>query len=294
MIDVYTPHDIILYPPAKINLFLQIGPKREDEYHDISSILQTIDLRDRMVIKILEQQKLELKVTGAGVPDSAENTVSQAYEAFRKICPDVAGINLQLVKRIPVGAGLGGGSSDAAALLRFLKSRFAPEITDEQLVEAAASVGSDVPFFLYGGTCRVEGRGEKVTVLPTLPSVPILIFHPNVSISTLEAYKAFDQLPDKPRASIEPALKAVKESDWEEVANNLFNSFEKPVFQGYLPLADLYGFCLKQGFRQTLLAGSGSNLFVISPYIQKLNDLQQETLKYFPDVMSTITQTSTE
>jgi len=280
----------VLSAPAKINLFLDVGPLRSDGYHEVVSILQTVALCDRLTLRRSSAPGLLLSVPDQILPAGRENTIYKAYQVFSRLCPETPGLSVTLEKRIPVQAGLGGGSSDAGVFLRFLWKTYAPGLAEEQVVGIAAEVGSDVPFFLYGGTCLVEGRGERVIPLPSLPPLPVLLFHPPVAVSTREAYRTLDERPERRHPSVEPMKAAIAEGHWDKVLGGLYNSFEEPVFARHQALVEIKSFCLEQGFPHVLLAGSGSNLFVLCR--DRADRLYRKARKQFPDVGITLTSTT--
>jgi len=281
---------IILHPPAKINLFLDVGSLRADGFHDLVSILQSIEIRDRLLIQPSTSGQFSLSVKGSSVPDGPDNTLWKTFQLFREIQPEVPSIQASLEKKIPSQAGLGGGSSDAGVFLRFLWETYAPQIPRSAMVALAASVGSDVPFFLDGGTCLVEGRGERVTPLPGLPPRPVLIVHPGVSVSTADAFRALDATRNREHPPVEPVQSAIEKGEWKLVLRALHNSFHEAVFPAHPLLAEIHAFCLNQGFPACLLSGSGSNLFVFGS--SDLNHLARKVREHFPGVATTLTQTA--
>lgn len=284
--------ETILSAPAKVNLFLDVGRLREDGYHEVVSILQTVDLRDRLTVRPSTRSGLALSISDAAVPSGAENTLSRAYRAFQARCPEVPGLQVALDKRIPTQAGLGGGSADAGIFLEYLWKTFAPGVGKEAVARMAAEVGSDVPFFLYRGTCLAEGRGEQVTPLPPLPPCPVLLFHPEVSVSTGAAYRALGALERRRHPSVEPMKEAIAKGDWDGVFRCLHNSFEASVLVQHEPLAGIKAFCEELGFPHTLLAGSGSNLFVLDRNAERLERLAGEAAGRFPALKTTLTSTT--
>lgn len=169
---------------AKLNLYLDVVGKRSDGYHDILGLFQTIDLYDELLFFRTEHAG-EI-VVECDVPITGENLVEKAYRKFFERFPIDFGLKVILKKRIPIGSGLGGGSSDAAATLRFLAK--STNVPPSELIEIAVQVGSDVPFFLFGGTAIVEGKGEKITPLRPITGYTVDLFCPGVSVSTAKAY----------------------------------------------------------------------------------------------------------
>lgn len=178
--------------PAKINRELRVGPRRADGYHEIRSRFVTIDLADR--IEAEESSRLDLICEPAGLPTDRSNLAARAALALAETAGREPRVRLRLVKRIPVGAGLGGGSTDAAVTLRLLCRFWKLDVSEAELARLAASLGSDVPFFLVGGEADVGGRGERVGARPDEPSENLVLVVPPFSISTAEVYAAFDRL----------------------------------------------------------------------------------------------------
>ncbi|MDE2690508.1 MAG: 4-(cytidine 5'-diphospho)-2-C-methyl-D-erythritol kinase [Acidobacteriota bacterium] len=184
------PAELSLACPAKVNLSLRVHGRRPDGFHEISTVLQTIDLCDRLVIHRADPASpLRIEVPGGGAPADDSNLVLKAARAFFGVLGEPAGgVRFRLEKRIPAGSGLGGGSSDAAAALLGLQSLWGEPLDARQLHGAGAAVGSDVPFFLEGGTAFATGRGERVESLDDMPSATVLVVVPAVEVSTAEVY----------------------------------------------------------------------------------------------------------
>ena len=179
--------------PAKVNLSLRVHGRRTDGFHDVSTVLQTIDLCDRLTVQRADPgSPLRIEVPGGGAPNDDSNLVLKAALAFFAALGEPAGgVRFRLEKRIPAGSGLGGGSSDAAAALLALQSLWGRPLDAGQLRAAAATVGSDVPFFLVGGTALATGRGEQIEELEDIPPTPILVVVPAVEVSTARVYRAW-------------------------------------------------------------------------------------------------------
>ena len=184
------PAELSLACPAKVNLSLRVHGKRPDGFHEISTVLQTIDLCDRLVIhRVDPASPLRIEVPGGGAPADDSNLVLKAARAFFGVLGEPArGVRFRLEKRIPAGSGLGGGSSDAAAALLGLQSLWGQPLDARQLRGVGAAVGSDVPFFLEGGTAFATGRGEQVESLDDMPSATVLVVVPAVEVPTAEVY----------------------------------------------------------------------------------------------------------
>jgi len=182
----------VLYTPAKVNLCLEVLGKRDDGYHEIATLMQTVTLFDRMTVEAVDGPD-ELTVSGpasGGVPDDASNLVLKTADLLRENYGAKEGVKIHLEKSIPSGAGLGGGSSNAAAVLATLNHLWEMDLQQSELMEVAARIGSDVPFFLSGGFALAEGRGEKITKLPQVSSdLYLVLLLPPVHVSTFAVYK---------------------------------------------------------------------------------------------------------
>lgn len=179
--------------PAKINRELRVGARRGDGYHEVFSRLVSIDLAD--VVEVTAGGgTLELSCTGLAVPSDESNLVARAARALAERLGRAPDARIRLQKRVPVGAGLGGGSSDAARTLELLDELWSARLPRPELADIAASLGSDVPFFLVGGEADVSGRGERVAARPDSEPVELLILVPPVAMSTADVYAAYDRL----------------------------------------------------------------------------------------------------
>ncbi|MFP3903361.1 MAG: 4-(cytidine 5'-diphospho)-2-C-methyl-D-erythritol kinase, partial [Armatimonadota bacterium] len=176
-------HTVVRRAPAKINIGLEILGRRDDGYHDLVTIFQTVGLYDTLTVR--QAGDMSMTATGLAVPTGETNLCLKAARAYFEAAGEDGGCEIALHKTIPTGAGLGGGSSDAAATLQALDELFGYEV---DLPEIAAGIGSDVPFFLQGGTALGEGRGEKLTPAATLASGSIVLAKPDVGVRTARAY----------------------------------------------------------------------------------------------------------
>jgi 4-diphosphocytidyl-2-C-methyl-D-erythritol kinase len=177
--------------PAKINRELRVGPRRPDGFHEIRSRLCSIDFSDRLEVE--ESDRLDLSCSGKPIPCDETNLVARAACALADRIGIAPGARIRLEKRIPVGAGLGGGSADAAVTLLLLSRLWSSRLRREELSEVAARLGSDIPFFLHGGEADVAGRGERVTPLKDSPPAQLFLWIPPFSVSTAQVYDAYDR-----------------------------------------------------------------------------------------------------
>jgi 4-diphosphocytidyl-2-C-methyl-D-erythritol kinase len=177
---------------AKVNLSLEIIRRREDGYHEIETVLQTVDLADQLRVELTDDGRVEIECDAPEIPTDAGNLCHRAIVAMRPLAGPSLGARVRIHKRIPPGAGLGGGSANAAGVLRAVERGLGLEIAPETMQSVAASIGSDVPFMLHGGTMLGRGRGEILTPLEALKRGVFVIVKPKVSISTAWVYSQFN------------------------------------------------------------------------------------------------------
>jgi 4-diphosphocytidyl-2-C-methyl-D-erythritol kinase len=259
---------------AKVNLGLDILGKRPDAYHELRTIFQTISLHDELRLRASKDSAIGLTIQGndtLSLEPVRKNLVYAAVHALRHELGIRSGVEIDLRKNIPAGRGLGGGSSDAAAALRGYLRLTRSTIPDDKLIEIAASLGADVPFFLFGGRALGIGRGDEIYPLPDIPKLTLLVVSPrDVHVPTLDAYRWL-RAPTltKNRAASKlwkfcslcwslPAVAGAPES-------GLSNDFERPVFQRHPRLARIKRALLQRGATEASLAGSGSAVFGVFP-----------------------------
>ncbi len=247
----------VLKAPAKINWFLQVAGRRDDGYHDIVSVMQRVDLCDTLCFE--ESETLEL-VSGLALPVS-ENLVFRAAELLRKVTGCRSGAKITLQKNIPSAAGLGGGSSDAAATLSGLNRFWKLGLEDQELRVLGSGLGSDIPFFIGPPLALAGGRGERVTPLPARgPSCSLLLVKPDIGIPTAWAYRNYRMLTKK-TVDIKLFCQALDTRDFSALKQMVFNDLEEAVFPEYQVIAGLKSRLLEQGAEFSLMSGSGSAVF---------------------------------
>ena len=249
---------------AKLNLTLDVLGKREDGYHDLQSVMQTVSVRDDIEIDVGTGKPWKLVCDKEGIPCDERNL---AWKAARVYCEamnkDPDGLEIRITKRIPSGAGMGGGSADAAAVLRALNEHYGNPLSIMALAELGAEVGSDVPFCVVCGTAMCEGRGERIRKLPDMPDCIIVVCKPEFSVSTPELYKKIDEvtIADRPdNRAMESALLA---GDLEKIAHGLCNVFDPVVTAEHLELNYIKSIFHQYGAVGYQMTGSGSACFAI-------------------------------
>lgn len=251
---------------AKLNLTLDVLGKRPDGYHDIKSVMQTISIRDDVEIDVGTGKSWTLECTQEGIPTDEKNL---AWKAAKVYCDamqkDPEGIAIRITKRIPSGAGMGGGSADAAAVLRALNRHYGDPLSILALAELGTQVGSDVPFCVLCGTAMAEGRGERLRKLPDLPDCVFVVCKPAFSVSTPELYQKIDAvaIPKHPdHMSMESALLA---GDIGKIADLIYNVFDPVVTAEHLEMNYIKSICNSYGALGMQMTGSGSAVYAIMP-----------------------------
>jgi 4-diphosphocytidyl-2-C-methyl-D-erythritol kinase len=254
---------ITLHSPAKINIGLWVGRKRSDGYHEIVTIMVPLEFGDRIVLRKIARG---IRVKNTGIPlniPEKENLAYRAAELFFATSNIRAGTEILIQKQIPAGAGLGGGSSNAATVLAGLNRLFDRPLKPPKLFAIARQLGSDVPFFLKGVPCVARGRGEKLRPV-SLPMLRVIIYYPGFSISTAWAYRALDRVRRKlTLPGISPKIIALKirQKEPEGLAEQVKNSFETVVFARYPQLTAIKNLLLQNGAFIAGLSGSGSTVY---------------------------------
>ena len=218
---------ITLEAPAKINLTLDILGRRADGYHNLRMVMQSVSLGDTVTVTETGDG-FALLAEGIALPAGKVTLEQRAAESFfRYLGRPMPGLEVRLVKRVPAYAGLGGGSADAAAVLRGLRALYAPELSRQALEEMGLAVGSDVPFCVRGGTCLAEGRGEKLTDLPPLPTCRIVLCKPDFGLPTPELFARVDGRDLGCRPDTDGLIAALAAGDLSAIAAGLGNVFER-------------------------------------------------------------------
>lgn len=245
---------------AKINLALAVSAIREDSYHELQSVMQSISLHD--IVRI--RRSGERLVCRCGALSGPGNLAYKAAALFLELCERSDGIEIEIEKHIPVQAGLAGGSTDAAAALRLLNHLFGKPLDNNRLLELAGRCGADVAFCLHGGTMWATGRGERLELLPPVPEMYIVLIKPSAGVNTGEAYRRFDVLGhggSLDRADWENAL---TQGSIQQIARLLYNDLESASAQIVPEVLAIKQHLLEAGCYGALMSGSGSSVFGIA------------------------------
>ena len=251
---------------AKINLTLDVLGKRPDGYHDIQSVMQTISIRDDVEVEVGTAKPWTLSCDKEDVPQDSSNLAWKAAEMFcRAAKRDPEGVAIRITKRIPTQAGLGGGSADAAAVLRALNRHYDYPFSIYALAELGAEVGSDVPFCTLGGTVLCQGRGERLRKLPDLPETLFVVCKPDFPVSTPELYRRLDETAIARRPDHTAMEAAIVQGDVGAIAGQLCNVFEPVVTEKHLELNYIKSLMNSYGALGFAMSGSGPSVYAIAP-----------------------------
>ena len=253
---------LILLAPAKLNLTLEVVGKRDDGYHEIRSVVQTIGLCDRLLFQASQQTEYSSNMP-EWVPQ--QSLVPRAVDLVREATGCNLGVEIQVEKYIPLMSGLGGDSSDAAVVLRGLNRLWELNLSQEKLRELASRLGSDVALFLYGGTVMIEGRGEKVTPLPSLPKMWVVLVLPEVPREPGKTGRAYANLQEAEYTDGRTTERLVEtlKTGKDFAPSRLFNTFERSAYAGSSELVACRERMLAAGADNVHLAGSGPALFTL-------------------------------
>lgn len=268
--------------PSKINLFLNVVGKRNDGYHEVETILQRVNLADSIILKRMPHG-IKIHCDNKDIPADERNLAYQAanilldYSKTRRNNTSDRGVEIEIIKKIPVAAGLGGGSSDAAATLLGLNELWELELNQEVLIQLACKLGADVPFFLEEGSISGsgialgKGRGDELTKLNPLPKIWLILVIPHIKVSTAWVYKNLknlelikEVLPDTPSSDRgKMILFAVQKGDIKKISQLLYNTLEDVTITYYPIIAQIKNDLLDVGAKGVLMSGSGPSVFGI-------------------------------
>ena len=247
---------------AKINLYLRVGARREDGYHELTTVFQQVSLCDELSLTLHRGGGISLRANLPWLPRDGKNLAVRAAELFfERSGVENRGLYLNLRKNIPVGAGMAGGSTDAAAVLRLLNRAYGAPLSAQALAETALALGADVPFCLSGGAALAGGVGERLRPVPPLPPCHIVVSKPPLSVSTRAAFGLFDEYPPQEAPGAEDMLAALAGGELRAVADALWNSLEGPVAASRPVIAEIRAALLGAGALGARMTGSGSAVF---------------------------------
>lgn len=249
---------------AKLNLYLGIHGLRPDGYHQLETVFQAVDLMDLVSISLHQKGGISLRCNKIYLPTDNRNLAYKAAEAFFQATgKQNTGLHINIKKNIPVGAGMAGGSTDAACVLRLLNGAFDNPLSPGEVAQLGLTLGADVPFCLWGGTALAGGVGEDLRQLKPMPSCSILVGKPKFSVSTKAAFALYDEQPREKGPDSGTMLQALEDGDLKGIAGNLYNALEEPVGEQYPRIGQIIQRMQGAGAMGVRMTGSGSAVFGI-------------------------------
>lgn len=254
---------------AKVNLTLDVLSKRADGYHEVSSILQMLEMSEEVELKKLSGGiSLKIDATkipgGETVPADEKNLAWRAAVEVQKFCRKNLGVAIEIVKKIPAAAGLGGGSADAAAVIRGMNRLYELNLTADELCTIGAGIGSDVPFCIVGGTCLATGHGEILTRLAPIKKFNVVLAKPHGEISTAWSYKTYDENPANTHIPTQEIITQLEHGEYDAAFKNFSNLLEDVAIKKIPAIAECKKKMLAAGASVALMSGSGSTVFALT------------------------------
>lgn len=261
-----THAETTLQARAKINLTLDVTGRRDDGYHTVKMVMQSVALHDDIKVVVTHGEKkprgIVLSCNLPYLPLDERNLAYRAAELFyQQTGTLLETCEIHIEKRIPIAAGLAGGSTDAAAVLRALSALHATGLTDDELCEMGLKLGADVPYCLRGGTMLAEGIGEELTALPSMPHCWVVLCKPPFGVSTKEAYTAFDSVRLRDRPDTAGMLRALEQADFAGICKRLSNVLETVTATKRRQIGEIKAFLKENGADGTLMSGSGPTVY---------------------------------
>ena len=253
--------NITLKALAKINLGLDVVRRREDGYHEVRMIMQTIHLYDKLDIQKTTESGIAITSNLSYVPTNENNLVYKAGKLLMDEFDIKEGVSVHLQKRIPVAAGMAGGSTDAAAMLYGMNQIFDLGLSRKELMERGVKIGADVPYCLMRGTALAEGIGEKLTSLPPMVKCPVLIAKPAISVSTKFVYENLKLNEETIHPDIDQLIKDINDKDLHAIAGHMGNVLETVTIPEYPVIAEIKEQMMKSGAVNAMMSGSGPTVF---------------------------------
>lgn len=253
--------EIALKALAKINLGLDVVRRREDGYHEVKMIMQTIHLFDRLTIEKQEEPGISISTNLSFLPVNENNLIYKAGKLLMDEFEIKEGVHVKLDKRIPVAAGMAGGSTDAAAMLYGMNQLFALKLKREELMERGVKIGADVPYCLMRGTALAEGIGEKLRPISPMVKCPVLIAKPQISVSTKFVYQNLKLDDNTLHPDIDQLIRDIEQKDLSGICSHMGNVLESVTIPNYPIIAQIKEQMMKSGAKGAMMSGSGPTVF---------------------------------
>ena len=248
---------------AKINLGLDVLRRRENGYHDVKMIMQTVNIYDTLDFVKLQESKIVVKTDTTELPTDENNLIYKAAKLLFEKCGVIEGVEITLTKRIPIAAGMAGGSTDAAAALVGINTLFDLNLSMDELKEIGVKIGADVPYCIEGGTALSEGIGEILTKLPDAPDCFVVVAKPEISVSTKYVYENLHANELKYHPDIDGMAEAIREGSLEGVCKRMENVLETVTETKYPVISELKKLLKDVGAENSLMSGSGPTVFAV-------------------------------
>ena len=280
---------MLLQSYAKINLYLKIGKKLKSGYHNIQSVMQPIQLHDNISFEKLNE---DLIIVQSNNPDleSKGNLAYKAASILKDRFDVKEGVKIFIEKTIPMSAGLGGGSSNAANTLVTLNKTWDLNLTQNKLIDLGAEIGSDVPFFIEGNTSLVEGMGDKIKPLRKSISLNLVLVNPGIKVSTSWAYKQFDKgKKEKNKKDVKELINAINKKDIKKISENIHNDFDAMIEKKHKIISEIKTNLKKLGSLSSLVSGSGPTVFGVFDSIYPAREAYFKLKDMYPFVYLTKT-----
>lgn len=271
---------------AKVNLTLDVLEKRPDGYHEVEMVMQSVELHDCLEFRPADKG-ISIIVEGSDLLPYADNLVYRAADLIRQNGGIRSGVNVRLKKNIPVAAGLGGGSADAAATLKALNDMWKIGLSTAELMSLGEQLGADVPFCLIGGTALARGKGEQLIELPPCPRLGLVLIKPPFSVSTGSVYRAFKFGPMVEKPDNQVMIEAIRKRDITGIAGSLGNALESVTVKMHPEIAGIKEKLMEAGALGALMSGSGPTVFGLAPDLESARSVAARYKKSDEQVLVT-------
>ena len=266
---------------AKINLGLDVLRRKEDGYHEVKMIMQTIHLHDQIHMKKIEEDEIKIRTNLYYLPNNENNLAYKAAKMLKDEFHLPGGVSINLKKVIPVAAGMAGGSSDAAAVLFGMNKMYGLKLSMQELMDRGVKLGADVPYCIMRGTALAEGIGEKLTKLPAMPKCHILIAKPPINVSTKFVYENLhaNDLKPEDHPPVDAQIEALKEGNLEKLVANMGNVLERVTVPAYPVIDEIKQLMMENGALGAMMSGSGPTVFGIFTSYTKAKEAYEKIEK---------------
>ena len=275
--------------PAKINIGLDVVGRREDGYHEVRMIMQSIRLFDRLTLDRKKDPGVRLTTNLKFLPTDENNLIVKSAKMLMKEFNLEGGLNINLEKRIPVAAGMAGGSTDAASTMIAINQMYDLNLSNSQLMKRAAKIGADIPYCIMKGTALAEGIGEKLSTVPKLPNCTVLIVKPKIHVSTKEVYSKLTLDENTIHPDINVMIDDLKKKDLEGLCSHIGNTLEGVTIPMYPEIDDIKKFMMENGALGSLMSGSGPTVFGIFDDKDKATKAKELALSKFEKSFAFVT-----